>query len=242
VTGIDSKVSRAYRAASSDGPPAAIDAAILAAARERQTRTVRRARPSRVRWFAPVGVMATIVIGVSITLLLEREHPELTEGRVSPAGPPLAAEASNLPAAASAKPKPAGRALADVSAKKEAVVAGQSMAERVPGSLESAPPAPIAFPAEARSKSAAARIMEAPAAAATDSTGAGPAGANARVPASVSAPMQQPGARSAEAWLADIAALRQQGREQDARAQLAHFRKSYPNHPLPDSLRDLAAP
>ena len=39
--------------------------------------------------------------------------------------------------------------------------------------------------------------------------------------------------RSPEAWLADIAELRRQGRTAEAEARLAEFRRHYPDYPLP---------
>lgn len=53
-------------------------------------------------------------------------------------------------------------------------------------------------------------------------------------PAAVAAP-----ARSAESWLAEIRNLLAENRKAEAAAQLSEFRQRYPDHPLPDDLRDV---
>jgi hypothetical protein len=62
--------------------------------------------------------------------------------------------------------------------------------------------------------------------------------ATATVADAVSAMSQLP----PEQWLAQIETWRRQGRLDEARASLAAFRKRYPDHPLPASLRDWAQP
>ena len=54
-------------------------------------------------------------------------------------------------------------------------------------------------------------------------------------PASIKQEAAQPlhAPRSPEAWLAEIAELRRQGRTAEAEARLAEFRRHYPDYPLP---------
>ena len=58
----DDPVSQAYRDLPSDEPPAALDALILESAREEAK------RPVRPRWFVPVSVAATVVLGVGFSV------------------------------------------------------------------------------------------------------------------------------------------------------------------------------
>lgn len=64
----DKRVSEAYRAMSREEPPAALDAAILAAARRR-----------RSRWALPVSIAAVVVLAVGVTLRVQLERPEVAE-------------------------------------------------------------------------------------------------------------------------------------------------------------------
>ena len=71
---IDPKLSRLYREASSESPPSGLDAAILAAARKRVAKPQRRSQPWYLGWLAPASAIATLALGVSIALLVEREQ------------------------------------------------------------------------------------------------------------------------------------------------------------------------
>jgi len=97
VTDIDPKLSRLYRDVSTEGPPPALDAAILAAARQHLAKPNRREHPWWSRWMVPASLMATVVMGVSLTLLITQDHPETLEGdtvRQSSAPPALPSESS----------------------------------------------------------------------------------------------------------------------------------------------------
>ena len=45
--------------------------------------------------------------------------------------------------------------------------------------------------------------------------------------------------RTPEAWLEQIRRLKREGREQEAQAQLALFRRAYPDYAIPENLRGL---
>jgi hypothetical protein len=86
---------RGYRAASQEEPPAALDAAIRAAAR-RETRT--RPRPVgsafAVSWRIPASIAAVVVVSVTVTVMVTQRHAHL----------PVASEQSAPAPAAGARP------------------------------------------------------------------------------------------------------------------------------------------
>lgn len=237
---IDPKLSRAYREASSEEPPAALDAAILAAAK-RQAATPRRpARASWVRWMAPASALATLLVGVSVAFLMQREQPEIiddtTVRQAAPQPqrpqPERASEATKAKAADSAADKkeaPAAAAPAPA-----ATSAGQAP-PHAPRPAQAAPPAAAAFPAESRAK-AGAPAMARESNAASDSA-SGELGAAAPAAAGKLAPLRQAATpRSPEAWLEEIERLKREGRDKEAAEQLAAFRKAYPAYALPEAL------
>lgn len=264
MTENDPKLSRLYREASSEAPPAALDAAILAAARERIAKPERRKRSSWLNWMAPASAIATLVLGVSIALLIEREQPATTPGTTpgkileqtapGPAAPPAARETespkakaadSTAPAAAMKKEAPATPAPARAPAPAAQAPAPIAPAQAPPRAAEPRPPAAEAFPAERRAE----RGMAAPEAAQSKSAreqnaagdavpGAAAAGAPAApAAAGKTAPLRQETIlRSAKAWLEEISDLMRDGRDEEAARQLAEFRKAYPAHPVPEDL------
>jgi len=266
VSDSDPELSRLYREVSTGGPPAAVDAAILAAARNRVAKPRRSARSSWVRWMAPASALATLVVAVSLAFLVEREQPETTRDmRVHPITPRPPGAAPER-AAESAQPKAADSAAPAAATKREAPAAdaptpapAASLPEQAPAATlpapapaprpaEPAPPAAQAFPAEGRAKAAESKIA-APRAVESktlqESNVAGDAaqrGAGAVAPAAPAAagklaPLQQQSMqRSPEAWLAEIIRLRREGREKEAAEQLAGFRKAYPAYPVPEAL------
>jgi len=69
----DERVTQAYRALGEESPPAALDAAILAASRRRGG-----------RWYVPVASAAALVLAVAVAVVVEREAPkESDEARVA---------------------------------------------------------------------------------------------------------------------------------------------------------------
>jgi hypothetical protein len=244
VSEIDPKLSRLYREASTEGPPSAVDAAILAAARKRVAQPERRARASWLSWMAPASAIATLVLGVSIAFLVDREQPEPTrDTRIRPIAPrPQSAPPAS--AGESAQAKTAGSA-APAAAKTEAPAA--AVPAQVP--VLASPPAPAAqaFPAEGREKAAESKLSVPKAASEANvardaAVGAMEAGAPpAPAAAGRLAPLRQQAApRSPQAWLDEIDRLKREGRDQEAAEQLAEFRKAYPAYSVPESLRGLS--
>jgi hypothetical protein len=125
VSEIDPKLSRLYREASSDGPPAALDAAILAAARKQIATPRRRERSSWRRWMAPASALATLVVAVSLAFLVEREQPGTIDETVIRRVPPRLQSTSPAGVTESAKTKAAGSAAAE---KKESSAAADRAA------------------------------------------------------------------------------------------------------------------
>lgn len=214
MSDIDPKLSRAYREASSEEPPAALDAAILAAAKQQAATPRRPARASWVRWMAPASALATLLVGVSVAFLMQREQPEITDDTTVRQSAPRPQRPQPERASEATKAKAADSA----AEKKEAPAA-----------------AAAAFPAESRAK-AGAPAMARESNAASDSA-SGALGAAATAAAGKLAPMRQAATpRSPEAWLEEIKRLKREGRDKEAAEQLAEFRKAYPAYALPEAL------
>ncbi|TCJ18172.1 hypothetical protein EZJ19_02750 [Parasulfuritortus cantonensis] len=243
MTEIDPRLSRLYREAATETPPAAVDAAILAAARQPRPGTARRPATRWSRWLVPASLTATLVIGVSVGLLVEREHPDALHGdaavplAAAPArAPELAAEPAQ-PAAAPAKRTVAGKAVAARARAAGAAVRQDAapMAEAVPEPPPAeAPPPPVerfaAEPAGAADGAVAARKKSLAAEA--------PAGAPARPSLAPAAAATAPAdaAEGPEAWLDAIRRLKLAGRDREAGDELAAFRRAYPDYALPADL------
>ncbi len=264
---IDPKLSRIYREASAEGPPAAVDAAILAAARSQSMQSRRRERASWVRWMAPASALATLVVAVSLAFLVEREPPgEDSTLRQTPPRQPNAPPARSIdpaketatdravPAAAVKKETPAVTAPLPAPIAASPASAPAVFAPVPPSAApaqDPAPPAALAFPADGRAKATESRISAQKAAesesirqsnVARDSA-LGSAGASSpAAPAAAGklAPLRSEAARRApQAWLDEIVRLKREGRDKEAAEQLAEFRKAYPAHTVPEGLRDL---
>jgi hypothetical protein len=120
----DAGLSRLYQASASNEPPAALDAAILKAARAAVTqKPLPMPQPWWKRLRAPVTVAATVILAVMLTLTVDRNPPqvgqEFTQQSTQQSTPQPAREAaqkampSPLPAPASAVPADAGASRAD---------------------------------------------------------------------------------------------------------------------------------
>lgn len=103
----DSALSRAYRGKTGDAPPARLDAAILAQAREAASASTPRGwNPFSANWTVPLSAAAVVVVSVVLVLFMSREGPlppvtemESTPVTAVPATPP-AREQTSLPEAA----------------------------------------------------------------------------------------------------------------------------------------------
>jgi hypothetical protein len=246
----DDALAELYRQAARDEPSPRHDAAILAAARAELARPQPSPRPTWwPRWRIGLSVAATVMLTTSLVLLVQREQARdaavgegLAARRQAPAkaesapAAPQEAEASKAPpdalAPAPAAPRsPAARPEQDAAPATQATSRERAAATPPAGALE----APAA-----KAKRVAPSAEPAPAAAAP-SPSPSPS-QEMRRDAQASPPVnaaREAAPRSPEAWLADIRALLQAGRGEEARAALQAFRRSYPDHPLPADLEAL---
>jgi hypothetical protein len=103
----DPRLERLYREVAREGPPAHLDAAVLAAARREVGARPRSLSSALRRWHVPVSIAAVVVASVSLVILVKEEGGErFGEARVppivAPADPPAAAP-TQAPLAAVAK-------------------------------------------------------------------------------------------------------------------------------------------
>ena len=87
MTDHDDKLRRAYRGLGNEEPPASLDAAILARARER---VVPRRKAS---WMVPVSIAAVLVLGIGVSLRMQLEEPGIETSVPAPAAEPERAAA-----------------------------------------------------------------------------------------------------------------------------------------------------
>jgi hypothetical protein len=85
----DPRLERLYREAAREGPPAHLDAAILAAARREVGARPRASSYVLRRWHVPVSIAAVVVVSVSLVILVREEGGErIGEIRRPPAAAP----------------------------------------------------------------------------------------------------------------------------------------------------------
>ncbi len=137
MSDIDPKLSRLYREVSTEGPPPALDAAILAAARQHLAKPKPRERLWWSRWLVPASLMATLVMGVSITLLITQEHPETLEGETvrQSSAPSTSAEAKREPSPV-APPAPSASKAAPMRSQAGAAITADATLKALPRSPE----------------------------------------------------------------------------------------------------------
>ena len=103
-SGRDPLLDRAYAGIPRDEPPAALDAAIRAAARREVGSRPRSLRTALRTWRTPVSLAAVVVLSVSVVLLMKEEGADRLDARDPPSVRGLAVEEARPPAAA---PSPA---------------------------------------------------------------------------------------------------------------------------------------
>lgn len=204
----DEGLSRLYRETAKGEPPPALDAAILAAAREAVK--AERRRPWWRAWALPLSVAATVVLTATLTLMVQQEQEqERAPTEAAPAQAPSAAPAASP---AVAEPAATKARKAEGFAPKPAAVEPKPAAAPAPAiTAEREQSAPAADAVELRAKSVAPLRKEA---------------AGAATPA-----------RAPEQWLEEIRRLKKQGKEQEAAEALAAFGQAYPDYRLPEDLR-----
>jgi hypothetical protein len=226
-TSVDEELSRLYRQGTQEEPSAAVDRRILAAARRQAHSGVRRwLRPLDTAWSIPASLAALIVLSVSLVLLVRLE---IESGPVTPR---TLEETPNIPARA----KP-GATRDELAAPAAPAQRRERQSHEVPAPSQHRSGAEVTAPApepETLQKSG----SSAPAAGGLPAVKPEDGGAPARAR---TAPVQETPAP--QVWLEEIERLLRAGKVDAARESLAHFRRRYPNHPVPEPLSAaLAAP
>ena len=253
--GPDDDVAKLYHEGAAEEPPAALDRAILKAARESVAPARKARKPWWLRFALPLQLALSAVLVTMLALTVDRNPPEMpavterTQPQQAPAAPPLKAAPAvaepaaggELPAAAPASAAKAQRQAPPESrasspeAERKADAAPEAMP--VPGRADRAPAAKVeagqlAAPSGARSQEAAAAAAGAGDAAVPGVSSSAVAPAANRVAAT----------RSPSDWLAVIERLAAAGEKTGARAELEAFHKAFPGYPVPERLERLLAP
>lgn len=240
-----SGVSGHYRVVSTEVPPAHLDAAVLAAARQEAARS-----RFRRNWHLPASIAAVLVIGVTLALMTsEIEDPlppadtsagvAANEARQAAPAMAMKQESEARPASRpgierEGRPSRERRARSDNEADdRQKLAAGKADSAAGAPSVAAPAPAPAlqqfeaAAPPEpaAEQKSVLADSAHEQRATAALRTEAAPTSAR---------PIDAP-----EEWLKSIQDLLRNGKTAPAREQLAEFRKRYPDYRLPEALREL---
>jgi hypothetical protein len=248
------EVSRLYADAPQIEPPDHLDAAILAEA-HRAVNARPGAKPKR-RWAIPLGMVASLFAVVMIGLQL----PHMLQEPALQQAPMEAKVAASMDESAAAPEPPAKQARSrnlamdsaksEIAADKPATAAAEAYAQ--PAAPMAAAPAPVARRSELREE---AEIQSAGTLAkekkSNDVGGSNitdalepraPAAARLASPPAVQlerALKKDEADKTSmrpEDWLARIAKLKQEGKLEDAKKELAEFRKRYPDHPVPKAL------
>jgi hypothetical protein len=152
----DARLDRLYRGTGSEGPPARLDAAILAAAHREVGARPRPLSSTLRRWRVPVSIAAVVVLSVSLVTLVQEEEidriPEIPpvaslpalEQMASPAAPAAALEPGREDRSAQLPPERAAAPAASAPAVADADV-GRAR-EPFPGQREEPPPAAAGAP------------------------------------------------------------------------------------------------
>jgi len=259
----DPRLDQAYRELPRDEPPPEVDERIRAAARRavgaRPQSLEARQRSWASRWRVPLSLAASVVVVATLTLMVQEEQrprfdeapargptpstPAALEDRAAPSREAEAPKRADTEATRSVKP-PAPASSAPVPTERQRAAEDATIApppqlerlERREQRLEESPAArvpasPMGAPAPAE-KALASPPAAAPGAA-SDSLSRERGVSERPARAMRSAPQ---GARSPEDWIEEIRRLKAQGRDADAAAELAEFRRRHPEYPLPADL------
>jgi hypothetical protein len=240
-------------------------AARRAVAAKPESLAARGQRSWAARWRVPLSLAATVVVAATVTLMVQEEErrafedaparapapaapavvetpapsgtPEQAKPRDAPQRPPAVKPA--VPGRAAPPPTevqraPAADAAAPPPPELEKLESRRQRREEpeAAGVFPASPPAPAPTPKPRAPQPSAAPPAAAP-------SGVSPALSRERAagerPARETRSAPEP-SRSPEQWIEEIRRLKAQGRDTDAAAELAEFRRRYPNYPLPVDL------
>jgi len=204
----DPKVTQRYRELGTDEPPRHVDEAILAASRRAvHVHPAPLVPPTgRRRWYFPVAAAAIIMLSVAVTWHMQVEGPD-PNGYIASAPAPVEQRAA------------------------QPMEESKQKLERQAPFAASPSPAPQAAP-QAAPPAAASRMEE------RARESAPVAGARAPEAARADRALGKVGEQATEPpekWLERIAALRKEGKHEEADKALEEFRKRYPDYKVPES-------
>ena len=239
----DQEIAALYREAESDGPSAALDQAILLAAR---AAVATPAAPAWWRrWRLHIPVLASLFMVALFGLLISLQQPDtpgigqIALNEPAPAAPapasapPEAKRAAPAPVEsrarlAEAAPPPAAKRAAPAQEVEMARPAAPALAARAPAANTISSAADAAAPVMDKSEAGAPAAAAAPVAARA-------AARQAVAPAAL--PSQLPPVQPAGEWLAAIQQLLDKERIAEARTSLEAFQKAYPAVTIPTAMR-----
>jgi hypothetical protein len=229
-----SGLSKLYKDTATERPPAELDAAILARARDEAAQAPRGARgPFARTWFVPVSVAAVLVLAVGlITFMYEQGGAPFAPKPLPPLEEKTPAEQTEeldrlLRDAPRPDEKATPRKTMPVGAQSPTRSRSVAPQEEAAGATSTAPasaPVPQTAPSQLEERELKPDRLEAPMEAERS---------DRLAPAAKSAAE----ALSPEAWLRHIAKLREQGKLTEAEASLAEFKKRYPDYPIETILK-----
>ena len=222
-------IHKLYQEGSANEPPAALDRAILIAARE-SVAPSRKPRPWWLRFALPLQLAFSVVLVVMLALNLERNPSDISSVTKG-------VESQPAPDAGSRKASPA---VADSAAGRSSAAPPATEAKARPA----APPdSAVPSPGTARKAEATSAALPVPGRSEQDAAESA-ATVGVPLPETAKAPAANgiAAARRPPEWLAAIDRLAQTGEKAAARDELEAFRKAYPEYPVPDKLKKLLAP
>ena len=261
----DPRLDHAYHELPGDEPPPELDERIRAAARRavgaRPQSLEARQRSWAARWRVPLSLAASVVVAVTLTLMVQEEEHQVLDVAPARAPAPSAPAIVETPA-----PSPAAEAAKRTDAEQPRAAKPAAPTRTTPAELPQAPaadavasPPPQLEKLETRQQRLeepkAAGIPPPPRAApapAAKGLASQPSAASPAAPSGVSDSLsreravgERPAramrsapqmARSPEEWIEEIRRLKAQGRDADAAAELAEFRRRHPEYLLPADL------
>lgn len=236
-------IHKLYREGSANEPPAALDRAILIAARD-SVAPSRKPRPWWLRFALPLQLAFSVVLAVMLALTLERNPSDIasvTKGAESQPAPDAGSRKDSPAVAGSAAG--ASSAAPPATGAKVPPAAPRDSAVPPPGAARKAEASSAALPVPGRrSEQDAAESAATVGVPSPETAKARSASSGLSLSAEAPAANGIAAARRPPEWLAAIDRLAQTGEKAAARDELEAFRKAYPEYPVPDKLKKLLAP